>query len=306
MSSMDKSGVPGTMYLTMGPTDLGTGVTGAKLGAAAITCPAGMDILLGIWAHMSPVAVTADNAQNAWGFLDSDDGINIKPFEFLFPNSGCADATPSMSNSNPGIYYPVNCRLTPGARIECHAYNYEAVTDGPWASITYWFGRVRDTPLQAPKFLDDHPLRQRWRVVGRTETASIPYSYAPEVQYQFTLGAQGGQITELGALVWTTTAGAGEAPDIPAGSGGGAIVQFNSPDVPIWPSEISVNAYGAKLGATGGHVGSDGVTRRFCSAPGEKVIHLDAEYIMIPELNANATGTNQMMVTMVEFVRTGE
>lgn len=290
MSSLAKSGVPGTMYKTLEDTIL-SDTTAVKLGAGYVTVPSGMNQLLGIWVHASILLPTADEALTVWGYLDSPDGINIKPFEFLFPVSGCADATTDNTNSTPGIYYPVNIPVVPGDRIECWATCYEANTGEAYATVTYWFGTAN---VLAPRALDDHPGRHRWRVVGHTPAASVVSGFGPEVQYQFSMGAAGGLITEVGGVVWTTTAATAQ--------NGGATIQMNSDDIPLSPIEFKVNAYGSKLGAIEAHHANDCVTRRPVSCASEKVVHMDCEYLtdggMILE-----TG---FMVSMVEFVRNGE
>jgi len=289
MSSLDKSGVPGTMYKTLEDT-IFSDTTAVKMGGAYVTVPSGMDVLLGVWAHLSPLALTANEAVNAWGYLDSPDGINIKPFEFLFPNVGCTDNTTAKTNSTPGIYYPVNCPVVPGDRLECWAACYEANTGEAYGTVTYWFGKR----VVAPKSLDDHPGRHRWRLVGHTAAASVVSGYGPELQYQFSMGALGGTITEVGGLVWTTTAAPAQ--------NGGATIQMNSDDIPIAPIEFKVNAYGSKLGAVGSHFGSDGVTRRSVNCDAEKVVHMDCEYLT----DGGMVLTTGYMVSMVEFVRHGE
>ena len=293
MSSLAKSGVPGTIYKTLHDATL-TDTTAVKVGAGYITVPSGMDQLLGIWVHLSPAALTADEAFTSWGYLDSPDGINIKPFEFLFPNTGCVDADLASINSTPGLYYPVNCPVTPGDRLECWATSYEANTGEGYVTVTYWFG-TRD--ILAPKAIDDHPGRHRWRLVGHTPAASVVSGFGPEVQYQFSMGAAGGLITEVGGVVWTTTAADAQ--------NGGATIQMNSDDIPLSPIEFKVNAYGSKLSAAGaneGHRHNDGVTRRPVSCASEKVVHMDCEYLT----DAGMVLTTGFMVSMVEFVRNGE
>ena len=293
MSALDKSpGVMGVKYVTLGDTSLGTSTTSTRIGGAAgeAIVPSGMDRLLGIWAHMSGGVLTDDQAINAWGYLDTEDGFNLKPLEFLYPNTGCMGGTPGSGNANPGIFYPINCPVVPGGRIQAYGQCYEANTAEPYAAVTFMFGKN----IMLPKMLDNHPGRQRWRKVGHTAAASVAAGFGPEVQYQFTLSALGGQITEVGALEWTTT----QAPAQP----GMATVQINSADVPVFPMEFQVNGYGSVLGDTGSHKGLHGVTRRACSAFGEKVVHIDANHA----LGAALAVTTGFFVSMVEFVRRNE
>lgn len=290
MSTLEKSGVPGTMYRVLGDTSLGTSAASIKLSNDYITVPSGMDVFLGFWAHLSNTTVTTDEPNQAWGHWDSPDGINIKPNEFLYPNPGTADATSVAGNSTPGIYYPVNCPVTAGDRLACYGQDYTAPTAAHFAGVTLWFGRSA-AGIVAPKVLDDLPGQQRWRIVGHTAAASVASGFGPEAQYQFTTGANGGRITEVGGAVWLNTAVAGQ--------GGAATIQMNSDDVPIFPMEFNVNAYGSQLGAIGNHHMNDLITRRQCSASAEKVVHMDCEYLT----NGGNVGTVDEMVSMVEFVR---
>lgn len=290
MSALDKSGVAGTMYKTIGDTSLGTGTSSVQIGGAGVltTVPAGMNVLLGIYVHLEPSACTKEQSVNAWGYLDTEDGFNIKPFEFLYPNVGCAGQD-GRTNSTPGIFYVVNCPVVPGGRIAAYGQCYEANTGAPYAAVTFLFGKN----LTLPKQLDDHPGRQRWRKVGHTAAATSE-GWATENQYQFTLSALGGAITEVGGLVWLSTQTANLA--------GGATLQMSSADVPVFPMDFAVNAYGSVIGGSPPHDGSHCLTRRPCSAHGEKVVHIDA-YLAN---HAALTHTTGYFVSMVEFVRRAE
>ena len=292
MSSMDHSGVMGTMLTTLGDTSLGTSTVSTRIGGAAgeMIVPSGMKTLLGIIAHMSPTALTEDQAVNAWGYLDTEDGFNLKPYEFLYPNTGCSGGTPASGNSNPGIYYPINCPVVPGGRIQAYGQCYEANTGAPYAKITFLWGNG----VNAPSYLDPIPGRHRWQKVGHTAAASVAAGFGPENQYQFTLSAAGGQIVEVGALEWTTT----QAP----AQGGGATVQMNSADVPVFPVEFCVDAYGSVLGDTGTHKAGNTVTRVPVSAFGEKVVHMDAYH----GTYGGMTAVTGYFVSMVQFVRRNE
>lgn len=290
MSTLEKSGVPGTMYKVLGDTATGTSAAAIKLSNAYTTVPSGMDTFLGFWAHLSETVLDPDEGSQAWGYWDSPDGINIKPYEFLFPNPGTSDATTSLGNSTPGVYYPVNCPVTPGDRLECYAQDYIASTTGHIAGVTLWFGRG----VVAPKALDDQPGRHRWRVVGHTEAVSVAAGYGPEAQYQFTTGRLGGYITEVGGVEWADTAAAAQM--------GQCIIQMNSDDVPIFPMEFHSNSYGSQLGVVNGNLHSRVVTRRQCSAAAEKVVHMDCEFLT----NAGNVAITDNFVSMVEFTRFGE
>lgn len=293
MSALDKQpGIAGTMYKTIGDTSLGVASTSkVQIGGAGVstTVPAGMDTLLGIYAHLNPTTLADNEAVNAWGYLDTEDGFNLKPFEFLYPNVGCIGAAPSAPNSTPGIFYPVNCPVVPGGRIAAYGQLYEAVAVAPYASVTYLFGKN----IVLPKSMDDHPGRQRWRKVGHTPAATAD-GWGTENQYQFTLSARGGAITEIGGLCWVTA----QTPAL----AGGCTMQITSADVPVFPMEFNLNAYGGALAASAAHDGSDGVTRRPCSAFGERVVHIDAYLANM----AGLTHITGFFVSMIEFVRRGE
>jgi len=293
MSALDKSpGVKGTVYRTIGPTALHDTDT-KRLGGAAgtVTVPSGMDTLLGIWAHLDPSALADDESQAAWGYLDTEDGFNLKPFEFPFPVQGACGSTTTYTDSMRGEFYPVNCPVVPGGRINAYATAYEAAAQEPFCSVTYMFGKN----IVLPKMLDDHPGRHRWRKIGHAATTTVAAGFQPEAQYQFTLSANGGAITEVGGIYWPTT-------QTVAAWAGGATMQVNSADVPVMPMEFNMNAFGAALAITSAHRSRDTITRRPCSAFGERVVHIDSQLVSFGG-GAELTG---LFVSMVEFVRRGE
>ena len=293
MSSLDHSpGTIGTIYRVIGDTALDA-TTLKRIGGVAGTTyvPAGMTVLLGIYAHLFPTTITDDEANVAWGYLDTEDGFNLKPFEFLFPAQGCCGGDTAATNSMPGIFYPINCPVVPGGRINAYGQAYEDATVEPYVAVTYLVGRN----IVLPRMLDDHPGRQRWRKVGHNLTGTLGTAWAPENQYQFTLSAIGGAVTEIGGVLWTST-------QDPVGNAGGCTLQLRSSDIPVFPMEINLNAYGAVLGTAFAHDGSDTVTRRACSAFGERVVHIDAQLVM----NGGSDVATGFFVSMVEFVRRGE
>lgn len=298
MSALDKSpGTIGTMYKVSPQYELDS-TNPKQLGGvgASTVVPTGMNVLLGIYAHLSSPLLTDDEEVAAWGWLDTEDGFNIKPFEFLYPVIGCsgAGAGGRGGNSTPGIFYPINCPVVPGGRISAHAQGFLDHTLEPWVQVVYWFGKN----LSLPKMLDDHPGRQRWRKVGHTATETLGTAWAPENQYQFTLSARGGALTEVGGVVWYAT-------QDPTTGNGGATLQVNSADVPCMPMDFSLNACGTILGAGDPHDGSHTITKRPCSAFGEKVVHIDAQLAMSGA--SPLTGADgALFVSMVEFVRRGE
>ncbi len=294
MSSMDHAPrIKGTTMRVIGGETALNATSEVRLGGAGVTTPvpAGMDTLLGIYAHMNVGQVTNDENNQVWGHLDTEDGFNLKPFEFLFPGAACAGDTTTTTNALPGMFYPINCPVVPGGRLEAYAQAFENATVEPFPAITYLFGKN----IVLPKKIDDHPGRHRWRKVGHTIRATVAAGFAPENQYQFTLSARGGAITEIGGVYWTTT-------QTVAACAGGATLQMASADVPVFPMEINMNAFGAGLGVESAHSGYGTVTRRACSAFGEKVVHIDAQ-LVTDGGTAIVTG---YFVSMVEFVRRAE
>ncbi len=294
MSALDKNpGVKGTIMRTIGGETALDSTNKKQLGGAGVDTPvpSGMDTLLGIWTHMNVAQVTNDENNQVWGYLDTEDGFNLKPFEFLFGGASCAGDTTTWTRGIPGEYYPINCPVVPGGRIAAYAQAFENATVEPFPAITFLFGKN----IVMSKMLDDHPGRQRWRKVGHNLTGTLSTAWAPENQYQFTLSARGGAITEVGGVLWNTT-------QDPAACSGGATLQITSPDVPVFPMDIAVNAFGAGLGVGSMHDGYRTVTRRACSAYGEKVVHIDAQLIM----HGSSPILTGFFVSMVEFVRRGE
>lgn len=294
MSAMDKSpGKKVTIMRVLGDTSLGAASTAEVLiGGGPMRVPSGCDVLLGIWTHLNPTTNTNDEAINAWGYLDSEDGFNIKPFEFFFPNVGCNGATTNISNSTPGLFWPINCPVTPGGRINAYGALFEACTAAPYASITFLFGKN----LTLPSNMDDYPGRHRWAKIGQAEGhAKVADDWGPAAQYQFSLSARGGVLTEIAGLLWTTT-------QDPTLCSGGAHIEFSSADVPLMPCVMDVNAFGAVLNTTPAHDGSDGVTRRPISLYGERVVHIDTQ----AQLQDGNDFTTGYFSTRVEFVREGE
>ena len=91
MSALDKSpGTSATIYKVSAETAIAH--TECRIGGAGavVTVPASCDTLLGIYAHLSTPLPTDNEMVIAWGYLDSEDGFNIKPFEFLRPRRGWA------------------------------------------------------------------------------------------------------------------------------------------------------------------------------------------------------------------------
>jgi hypothetical protein len=279
---------------TIGDTSLGTSTALTRIGGAAgyMEVPAWADTLLGIWAHYSETTVTADEEGAAWGYLVSEDGMSIQPFEFLYPMVGCADATPAESNSTPGEYWPCNAPVRPLSRLIAYGQQLVALTAAPYAAVTYLFSNSRASGVWAPSYLDPIQGVQRYRKVG-TYTAISSYAdgFFREAAYQMNLGQGGGIITELIGVAQQSTAA--------TAINGSGTFEFASNDVPLFPQRFCSNAYGSKLGATGSHDGSDIITRRPCYAEADNVVTLENGFLQ----GSVQTATSGDFITACEFVR---
>jgi len=272
-----------------------TSVGLVRLGGANgyMEVPMWADTCLGIYAHAAGTTVTDNEEMSVWGYINSADGMSIKPFEFLYPPCGCAGDTPSSVNSTKGEYYPMNAPVRPGSRIICYAQSMAAYTGVIYPQITFAFSNSRESGVWAPTRLDPRPGIQRYRIVG-AYTASIAAAsgYAWEAAYQVNLGSGGGVITELGAMAQQST-------NTDATSGCGTF-QFTSVDVPLFPQTIASNAYGPVLGgATAANDGRDIITRRVCHVEGESLVHFLNGFLQ----GAAQTATTGDFITMIEFIR---
>lgn len=293
---MSKATPPDHMmgYKTIGDTSLGTATALTRIGGAAgsMEVPAWADTLLGIYVHYSLTTVTADEEGAAWGYLVSEDGMSLQPFEFLAPMVGCGDATPAESNSTPGEWYVVNAPVRPQSRITAYMQSLVALTGAPYGKITYRFSNSRASGIWNPTQDDPIPEVQRYRKVGTyTASSSSADGYFGEAAYQMNLGQGGGVITEIGGVAQQSTA--------TAGLSGAGTFRFASNDVPLFPSDIGSNAYGSKLGATGSHDGQGIITRRTMYAQADNVVTLENSFLQ----GAAQTATTGDFITMVEFVR---
>lgn len=251
------------------------------------------DTLLGVWAHNSIEIITAEEDAQCWGYLESADGMSIKPFEFLFPPTGVALVTTFAGDPTPGEYYPINAPVRPGSRIIAYAQALAANTGVLHPALTFWFSNSRESGDWAPTSLDSRPGVQRYRKVG-AYTATVTgaaNAWAAEAAYQVGLGAGGGVITELGGIRTCTTP--------TAATPGIGTFRFNSDDVPLFPQTFAGNAYGSLLGALNGVYTLDTITRRQCHVEGESVVQFHNEY----QQGAGLTLTTDHFITMVEFIR---
>jgi len=253
------------------------------------------DTLLGIWAHNSIEIVTAQEDPQCWGYLESADGMSLKPFEFLFPPMGACLITTFSQNATPGEYYPINAPVRPGSRIIVYAQALAAAgsTGVLHPSVTFWFSNSRESGDWAPTSLDSRPGVQRYRKVG-AYTATVTgaaNAWAAEAAYQVGLGAGGGIITELGGVRTCTTP--------TAATPGLGIFRFNSDDVPLFPQDFACNAYGSLLGGLNGVDAIHTITRRQCHVEGESVVLFRNEY----QQGAGLTLTTDHFITMIEFIR---
>lgn len=285
-------------YKTLGDTSIGTAKALTRIGGAAgiQEVPAWADTLLGIYAHLSPSLMTTLEDTVAWGYLESGDGMSIKPFEFLYPPSSACLGAAVSGNSTPGEYYPMNAPVRPLSKLIAYAQwisGAAATTAAAHCSITFWFSNSRASGQWAGANLDSHPGIQRYRKVGDyTAVPTYAVGYYPEDNgYQVNLGSGGGVITELGGMHTNFT---------PATSlAGGGTFRFVSDDVPLFPQTIAENAFGAVLGAAGSFDYSHIITRRQCHCEGESVCFFQNTYMQ----GMNEVVTTGDFITMIEFVR---
>jgi hypothetical protein len=284
-------------YKVLGDTSLGTAKALIRIGGAAGTqeVPAWADTLLGIYAHLSPSTITTVEDTVAWGYLESDDGMSIKPFEFLYPPIGAPLGATGRGNATKGEYYPVNAPVRPLSKIIGYGQwisGAAATTAAAYAAITFWFSNSRASGQWAGTNLDPHPGVQRYRKIGTyTAVPSSASGYAAEAAYQCNLGQGGGVITELLGMATDFTPVAGLA--------GGGTFRFTSNDVPLMPNTFSANAFGSLIGATGELDYRDIITRRPCHMEADSVVTLENSYLQ----GAGKTGTTGDFITGVEFVR---
>ena len=281
----------------LGDTSLGTAKALIRLGGAAGVqeVPAWADTLLGIYAHLSPSTITTLEDTVAYGYLESDDGMSIKPFEFLYPPIGSSLGATARGNATRGEYYPVNAPVRPLSKILAYGQwisGAAATTAAAYAGITFWFSNSRASGQWAPTRVDPHPGVQRYRKTGTyTAVPSSAAGFSPEAAYQINLGQGGGVITELGGMATDFTPVAGLA--------GGGTFRFTSHDVPLMPNDFLGNAFGSLIGATGDLDYRDIITRRPCHMEADSVVTLENYYLQ----GMGKTGTTGDFITMVEFVR---
>ena len=284
-------------YKTIGDTSSGTAKALIRLGGAAgvMEVPAWADTLLGIYTHVSSsLPVTLEDGV-FWGYLESDDGMSIKPFEFFYPPiAACLGATAS-TNSTPGEYWAVNAPVRPLSKIITYGQwmsGAAATGQANYMAVTFWFSNSRASGQWAPTSLDPHPGVQRYRKVGNhTPLQSAASGYDSEAAYQINLGQGGGVITELGGLHHNFT---------PANSlAGGGTFRFSSNDVPLFPQTFYSNAFGALLGAAGSFDYSHILTRRPCHCEADSVVTFSNQYLQ----GLAQTVTTGDFITFVEFVR---
>ena len=265
-------------------TSTGAAVTAeVQAEGAAFKAPEWASRLLAVrvGAHMGG-AVTADE-QVLHSFRLGTNDFNINPFYGLLPPVGCADATPSSTNAVNMLTYYVNAPLNPGSNINTYFTPLEANTAAAYCHVDYCFGSEGEVlPF------DHWGGRQRFRVIGTyTSAKSYADGRAPGTAYTFNGGET---ITETGGIVGLTTATEAVS--------GRAYIEFGSAEVEAWPSQITGNMYGAKLGATGAHIAGE-VTREICKITCEPVVTVQ-DYLVQGEAQ---TGTNMGFVSMVEFIR---
>ncbi|GAF84681.1 unnamed protein product, partial [marine sediment metagenome] len=124
--------------LSLTSTTLGTsGTSEVPLGAAgaafAMKVPEWATYLRGIWVNIQGTTVADTEAPGAWGRLDTNDGLAIKPFIFLFPPIGTSEATPGQANATKSEFYPVNAPVVAGSNIQAFASKIMALTAACYA-----------------------------------------------------------------------------------------------------------------------------------------------------------------------------
>ncbi|GAF80923.1 unnamed protein product, partial [marine sediment metagenome] len=109
-------------YKVLGDTSLGAATALIRIGgvAGAQEVPAWADTCLGFYAHLSPSTLLTAEDTVAWGYIESDDGMSIKPFEFIFsPVSSIVGITAS-ANASKGIFYPMNAPVRPLSKLNVY------------------------------------------------------------------------------------------------------------------------------------------------------------------------------------------
>lgn len=284
-------------YKTLGDTSIGTSLAKVRIGGAAGVqeVPAWADTLLGIYAHHAPTTLTAGQDIPVWGYLESDDGMSIKPFEFIFPVVGPGVGTTFSANSTDGEFYIMNAPVRPLSKFIAYAQCIAgggAQTAASYVSITFWFSNSRASGQWAGTGLDAHPGVQRYRKVGTmTAVSSYADGFFDEAAYNCNLGGGGGVITELGGLFTQDTCAADQT--------GAGTFKFTSNDVPLFPQTFRSNAFGTILGGSGNHDASHTITRRLCHCEGDSVVEFVNSFLQ----GAVQTTTTGDFITMVEFVR---
>lgn len=284
-------------YKTLGDTSLGTAAALVRIGGVAGVqeVPAWADTLLGIYAHFTTSLMTTLQDNVAWGYLESGDGMSIKPFEFLYPPISAALGATVQGNSTPGEYYPINAPVRPLSKIMAYGQvmrGAAATTAAPYAAVTFAFSNSRAAGQWQGAKLDSHPSVQRYRKVGTyTAVPSAADGYFAEAGYQINLGTGGGIISELGGLHTNFTAATSLS--------GGGTFRFKSNDVPLFPQTFASNAFGPQLGGAGGFDYGDIITRRQCHCEAEGVTRFENEFLQ----GMGETVLTGDFITMVEFVR---
>ena len=283
-------------YKVLGDTSLGAAEALIRIGGVAGTqeVPAWADTMLGFYAHLSATTIVTIEDVCAWGYLESDDGMSIKPMEFLYPPVGSILGASASSNATKGEYYPVNAPVRPLSKILAYGQwiTGGASTNAPYAAITFWFSNSRASGMWAPTSLDSRPGVQRYRKVGElTATSTTAGAYIGEAAYQINLGGGGGVITEIAGMATNFT-------PVTTLSGGGTF-RFVSNDVPLFPQTFQANAHGAILGALGSLDYRDIITRRECHCEADSVVTFENFYMQ----GMGKTGGTGDFITMVEFIR---
>ena len=275
--------------LSLASTSLGTtGTTEIPIGAAgaafAMKVPEWATYLRGIWVNVQTTALTDNQTAGAWGRLDTNDGLAIKPFIFLFPPLGTNGTTPGQGNATKSEFYPVNAPVVAGSNIQAFASKLMALTAACYAWVDFVFS---NDLAQNPSKLDPMPNVQRYRVIG-TRTGTVAAGRAVGTAYNFNAGTA---VTEIGGNLDAGTADVANMPGV-------GYATFESNDIPLWPAYMHFDAFGSLL-ATGCHLAPEGVTRRPVMAPCERVVTIQ-DYFTSGAALVHTTG---FWTTCIEFIR---
>lgn len=278
--------VPKMNILSLASSAVLTTAVEVRMGGAGVSMkvPEWATMLRGIWVNNQCTTQTNDETMLAFGRLDTNDGLPIKPFEFIYPPIGAWGTTPGAGNGTKSEFYPVNAPVMPGSNIQCYGTLDETITANGyiWADFVFSNDLIKN-----PKDIDRMPDTQRYRVIG-TVTATVAAGRAVGTAYNF----NGGKMVTEASFITSVDA---QSPN----TAGVGFISLESNDVPIWPMNAHVDPYGSVLGNTGHHLAPECVTRRPIMAPCEPVVQVQDYFTS----GAGLTHTTGHFLTGVEFIR---